>query len=1162
MQWKQLRKLRRLLPLALLVFILFNSYFGIWSIIAVKADYVEISPGKIPPTEIHPTEKDLYLGNSSFQVQLEYPKSIILQQTTGDLLFNVTITSDKGNSRRTIALYIPPEFKINRDRRYVWSSITNDYRYISLSTLSDRDPIAPNWYRILVSNGISRISIGSHFIRVFNVTAPSIVGRYFFKVFIDGASIGAKNFPTIVVSADINPAYISGTVLDGSRDLSKYGRPIQLEGSQGGRVIAEGFTPQGRKVVAQAFFNSSALVNYTLYGLAPGTYYLTASAMGYSNTTRPDPVRVLAGQSLTDVSIFAFPSPKLKGTVWSKCGGMSQPWGPVAVQVGPGSGAALAYVGTGPFPGHDLIYALRGSGTSDFFRYDVTVDKWEARRSPPGSVGLGGSLAFDDIQYIYALQGGGSNTFWRYTVADDVWQAMPTTPSFVGDGGALAFDGSIYALGGGGTKNFWRYDRGDPDDPTTDTWNLLSPTPSEVGPGGSLTFNRNNGKFYAFGGNGVPAFWSYDKSTDTWTDLTASIPPPATSGASLAFNQNGLIYALVGGGVLFSSYTPGTPGSWNALLNIIAVGPGGSLTFDRDNGRLYALVGGGNPSVFYYSPIPNVWTGVTSFPHLVPRPITIEILDSLGQSERLLQNFTDPDSDRFDFTYDGSIDLDGHIPQDGSGYIAGIAGGLHIVRVWVNQYVQRDAIQLPGTATTITGVQVRLPNQEGLTGMQLSVHRAGRAEVLVHFKDFAQLKKETPVESARTVTVALYDLNLVVWAQNSTRVPARSNSSLVTLTGPLGTARDYGLPMGTYVIGVTVNGFYQPSDAFITIGDCNARSQASLEVARTGSLNVTICSVNSQKPPMLKKWGYPGATIRMEVRDYYGTKVFASNSTRQGPSPNPFSPQSPFNASVMLSVTGLRTGTYSIYVFTYGYIQPTRYYALVTDGSMSDTTVNVVQGGTLEVTIVLKKQDILTTIDTYPISKSRVPIRIQVLDAYNQFVAANASYVSPKSSMFRFQQLAGFSSYAGSYYERRWVNYYDTTNGALQRDYGLGAGSYTLIVYLPGFLQSETVTAVLPKDGNASVIFHLDRLAHFSGYVSSFDMYDKSVRLNWATVNAIGQKTHDFTPTLDGSFDMWLEKGRYLVTWSLSGYQLSVRDVYLPNGSDVQIDLQLTPLKS
>ncbi len=61
------------------------------------------------------------------------------------------------------------------------------------------------------------------------------------------------------------------------------------------------------------------------------------------------------------------------------------------------------------------------------------------------------------------------------------------------------------------------------------------------------------------------------------------------------------------------------------------------------------------------------------------------------------------------------------------------------------------------------------------------------------------------------------------------------------------------------------------------------------------------------------------------------------------------------------------------------------------DGAISDTAVNVVQGSVLDLTVVLEKEDVLTTIDTYPFS-SRVPIRIEVLDAYGQFVAANATY--------------------------------------------------------------------------------------------------------------------------------------------------------------------------
>jgi hypothetical protein len=1135
---------RKWLSLALLVLTFSNSYSGIWSFISVKGDSLEMSPGKVP----RPQEHNLYLGTSEVQVKAEFSRAIVLQQTKGDLFFNVTITS---GTRRTVAIYIPPEFGLNRDRRYVWSSVTNDYRFISLSTLSARDPIAPEWYRISVSNGTDRISSGSHYVRVFNVTAPSIVGQYFFKAYTDGVSIGANNFPTLVVSASIFPAYISGTVLDGGRDLSQYGHPIQLKESQGGKVFADGYTLDGTRVVAQAFFNQSANGRYTLYGLAPGTYSLTASAIGYCDTTRPELVSVLAGQSLTGIDILALPSPKIKGTVWSKCGGMSSPWGPVPIQVGPGPGAALAYVGTAVFSGHDFIYAFRGSDTSGFFRYDATVNAWEMKASPPSSVGCGGSLAFDGMDYIYALQGGGSNTFWRYDVANDEWTELMDTPSPVGDGGALVFnsnDGSIYALGGGGTSNLWRYD------PPTDTWHFLESALSDVGPGGSLVFDTSN-FIYAFTGNGAGAFWSYDPLTDTWTARTA-IPQPVTSGASLAFNtQNSLIYALGGGGTSLYSYDSSSD-SWSSLPNVpIAVGPGGSLIFDSDNKQLYALVGGGDVSVFSFSPgSPGVWKSAASFPLISPRPITIEILDSLGQSEYVLRGTTDPTSDRFDFWYDGTTGLDGHIPQDSSGYISGISGGLHIVRVWVNQYVQRDVIQLPGTANTIVGVQVQLPDHDAYAGIQLSVHRAGWAEVLVHFKHFPENKQASPpaLESAKTVSVTLYDSYQVARGQNSTRVPVGSTSGLVILTGALGSQRDYGFPTDTYFVGVSVNGFYQPSYARVSIADCNARSQVSVEVFKTGSLNVTVYSINSQRPSTLKNWAYAreGASISMQVRDRYGVKTYASSSARQRADAQ----------NVTFSVTGLRTGNYSIYVFTYGYVQLTRYFVFVTDGAWSDTAVYIVQGSTLDLTIILRKENILTPPDTYPFSQHRVPIRIEVFDAYNRFVAATAAYVSPMESTFSFS-LAGFRNYAGSYCERRWVNYYDTTSGAIQRDYGLSTALHTFVVYMPGFSQRKTgITVMLPKDGAASVIINLDRLAHLSGRVDSVNMFDESVSLNWVTVDAVGEKTHDFTFTLDGYYDMWMEKGRYLVIWSLGGYEFAVKDMYLPEGSDVEVDVFLNPL--
>lgn len=1125
-----MRKPSPLLPL-LFVALILNLPF-MTGLVQVRGDVAEMSPGKILPQG-----RNLYLDETNeTQVKVEFSKGIVLQETLGDLLFNVTTYA----RRRTIAVYIPPEFKVSQDLTYVWTSVTNDYRYISLSTLSNRDPIAPNWQRILVSNGTGGITSGSHFIRVFNVTAPSIVGQYFFKIYVDGASIGAKNFPTLVVSADPNPAYISGTVLDG--DPLRYGEPVSLEGLEGGRVVAEGITPDGRIIIAQAFFNASAEERYSLYGLATGTYRLTASAAGYYNTTRPDPVAVVSGQSLENVNIYVYPSPKMQGTVWSKCGGIPHPWEPITVHSGPYEGASLAYVGTGIFPGCDLIYALRGDGTSDFLQYDSINDRWEMKRHTPGSIGPGGSLAFNGVEYIYALQGGGSNAFWRYDVVNDEWQVMEATPDLVGDGGALTFNlknGLIYAIGGGETDNFWSYD------PATNEWKTLSPTPKKVGAGGALVSDLE-GRLYAFTGMGTTDFWRYDPSTDTWMSLSTG--PTAASGASLTFDGIQYIYAVQGGDSnAFWRYDV-TGNSWSLLFNVSKnIGPGGALTFDGFNGKIYALVGGRltSENIYAYDPLLNSWEEVSGFPCISPRPISIEILDAMGDSKYVLQNYSDPYSDRFDFTYEGLTGFDGHIPQDGAGYVSGISPGSYIVEVWVNQYIQPDTVQLPGTYEEITGVWVHLSSLTKVMKVQLEVQRTGIAEILVHFRD-PRSKALTPVESDRILTVALYDHNRDLRAQNSTRVKAGSTSSLVVLTGFLGTLRDYGLPADTYLIGITVTGFYQASDAFITLSVCDAKGEMSLDVFKSGSLIITVRSVDSQRPPVPRYWRYPGSSIRVEVRDRYGAEVVASNTTRQ----------QPFSQSVNLSITGLRTGVYSIYVFTFGYVQPDYYMVSVVDGAVTDMAVNVVVGGELELTVILEKEDMLTTVDTYPFS-TRVPVRVQVLNTYNQFTAANITHISSNQNIFNIR-LAGFRNYAGSYSEQRWANYYDTTDGAQQRDYGLPAGSYSFLVYIPGFAQHDAIVAALPQQGVSSVILHLDRLAHLYGHVSSFNKFDEGVPLNWVTVDAIVEQTSGFTSTLDGCFDIWLEEGRYLIILSLNGYATVFQEVSLPEGSDVTINFYIS----
>ncbi len=1158
--------LRRLFVTSLLILLLFNFLVTSSASAAItNTRPVKVSPGQIPGGVYDnlPAHND-YLNTSEAQVKLEYPEGMVLQQTIGDLLFNVTLSSA---IFRTIDLYIPPEFVLGPNSSYIWSSITNNYRYISLRTLSNRDPIAPLWYRIEIRNGTGSINASiPQFVRLFNVTAPSIVGLYFFKAFIDGKSIGWQNFPILVVSADPNPAYISGTVVDCSSNLFRYnygygygyyGGPLRLGCLDGGKVIAEGVTPDGRKVVGQAFFNSSALGHYTVYGLAAGTYNLTAYASGYWPTIMNNLVTVRPGQSADGIDLCITSCPTLEGIVRSKCENMPVPWGFIANHSAPGFGAAFAYVGSTSVVGGggcaqgDFIYAFRGNGTSDFLKYNTVSNKWTFVSPAPGQVGGGGSLAYDGSEYIYALQGGGSSALWAYDVTIDQWQTEQSLTGTNGrqipeqNGSSIAYDsdtGILYALIGN-TTDLYSYS------PTLNQWPSVATTPNLVGAGGSLVFDSNNGNLYALRGGGTSDFWSYNPTTNSWnTPLTPPTTPVVISaGGSLSFDSsNDLIYALEGGGTnTFLSYNPSAPPAtaWSTLpITPINIGPGGSLTFDTSNDLTYALIGGNSysPSAYNfsdYNSVSSLWNkSLARVPALYPRPVTIEILDSLDNSWRLLQNVTDPNSLSYNFTYDGSTELDGHIPQDFSGYVAGILPEPYKVRVWINQYLQPN--------DTIVDFSSYL--NPAVVQVDFDVFRSGSADIRIDFKDFPQ---GTPlvngVPRSETVTVELYDKSAILRGENYTTVAKGAKSADVIVTGFLGTLRDYGLPDETYNVTVTTPDFFQYYYFSVTTASCSM-IEASLDVVQFGSLQLSVRSVNSQSPRQPQIWKYPGANIRVDLVDQYNGLVYGTFFTRQNP----------FSSSASVTIPGLRGGKYLIHVYTIGYYQENMYNSSINivDGLASDFGVNVVVGSTIDLSVILEKEGLPASIDTYPFS--RVPFRAELYDSLGNFVAANITYV-PASSKIITLELAGFSSYAGDP-ALRWVNYYDATDGRIQTDYGLPPGSYRVLAYLPGYSQGYFVSMVtVSPGGQATIEMDLNRLAHLTGNVTSLNMFGVLVPINWATIDAVGSKTRDYTYTLNGYYSMWLQEDKYLVFPSLPYYNPTSTAISLSNGSDAQINFRL-----
>jgi len=80
---------------------------------------------------------------------------------------------------------------------------------------------------------------------------------------------------------------------------------------------------------------------------------------------------------------------------------------------------------------------------------------WTVLKNTPANVDRGGALVFAG-GYIYALRGDGTRDFWRYNIATNTWSIMPSTPAGVEWGGALA-SGSLYALRGNFQQDFWKF---------------------------------------------------------------------------------------------------------------------------------------------------------------------------------------------------------------------------------------------------------------------------------------------------------------------------------------------------------------------------------------------------------------------------------------------------------------------------------------------------------------------------------------------------------------------------------------------------------------------------------------------------------------------------------------------------------------------------------
>lgn len=300
--------------------------------------------------------------------------STIDHDSVGDLIFAINFsqplafTPHQDFAYSTIAIYIPapvfdktgalvqdgfePAGGINwnsGENTNIVTTITDNYGNIFVTRADRNDPFGPGSWVLYITapNNITFTAARNwsewYYIRVNQMRAPQVAGRYFFKVFLDnhypvrrqgtvpsliGSTMPMENWPVLLVKGEVDPAIVWGTVLYGDKDSAFYGLPLNLPG----KVRAVGIATDpvsglstGRAVEARGYFNATSQGHFEVEGVAPGIYAIYASASGYPERKVAENVKVFRGQSLR-LDAYLQVGPQLKGEVFSKERYGSLPW--------------------------------------------------------------------------------------------------------------------------------------------------------------------------------------------------------------------------------------------------------------------------------------------------------------------------------------------------------------------------------------------------------------------------------------------------------------------------------------------------------------------------------------------------------------------------------------------------------------------------------------------------------------------------------------------------------------------------------------------------------------------------------------------------------------------------------------------------------------------
>lgn len=256
----------------------------------------------------------------------------------------------KSRMMDAIAIYIPPEFGLTDQDGSV---IATDYSRIQLSSASPRDRYGPGWCVVYPSAGGSASYSDLQCFRLNSVSAPSIAGKYFFKIALvshrtsDGVHEGTtasialdqqslhfipfENWPVVLAKGEIDSATLTGTIRHGDSSRLLQDQPMSEAGKVWLHMTSKLDSSTGNELTgyplvdAVGYFNARAKGHYEVEGVAAGVYDVYASAGGYPNQLIATGMRVLKGQSLL-LNGYLNPGVVINGKVFTKHGLGKEPW--------------------------------------------------------------------------------------------------------------------------------------------------------------------------------------------------------------------------------------------------------------------------------------------------------------------------------------------------------------------------------------------------------------------------------------------------------------------------------------------------------------------------------------------------------------------------------------------------------------------------------------------------------------------------------------------------------------------------------------------------------------------------------------------------------------------------------------------------------------------